>query len=294
MDESRCRYSLVCNERGGVIDDVIVYRFEDKWQMVVNAANREKVLAHFGEQVGDLAVKIEDQTFNTAMVAVQGPQVMEFIGRFSSEVPALKRYAFCTKNLLVLKMTISRTGYTGENGVEVILPASMAPMALKLLVRDGDQAAAVVKPCGLGARDTLRIEAAMPLYGHELSEDIDPLTAGLGFAVSLDKGDDDRTEPFVGQAALRQVQEAGPGQQRIGLRLEGRRTARQHAAVRQGEQSIGEVTSACLSPTLGQPIAMAYVEAGSCRTGDVLAVEVGRRAAEAEVVDLPFYKPSGK
>ncbi len=285
-----CRYSMVCNEQGGVLDDVIIYRYEDYWLLVVNASNREKILSHFQASVGDLVVKIEDQTKSTAMVAVQGPGVMDMIGRFSREVPLLKRYGFCIKNLLILKMTISRTGYTGEDGVEVILPASTAGMAVKLLLKDGGDKSISVKPCGLGCRDTLRMEAGMPLYGHELSETIDPLSAGLDFAVTLDKDTMDQGEPFIGQAALKQIAAQGPAQKLVGLQLEGKRTPRQGMAVFAGDQPIGQVTSGCLSPTLGYPIAMAYVTTGHHAVGQAVAVDLGTQKIEGKIVPLPFYK----
>ncbi|MEX0777525.1 MAG: glycine cleavage system aminomethyltransferase GcvT, partial [Phycisphaeraceae bacterium] len=298
MNPNACRYALVCNEQGGVLDDVIVYRFDDHWLLVVNASNREKILNHikaiatFGG--GDMVVKIEDQTFDTAMVALQGPKVMETVGQFTREVPALKRYTFCVKNLLIMKLIISRTGYTGEDGVEVIMGAKMAPMAMKLLLRDkpdpGPAGGAVMKPCGLGARDTLRIEAAMPLYGHELDETIDPLTAGLSFAVSLDKDQDENGESFVGLPALKQIAADGLKRQRIGLKLEGKRTPRQHMKVYAGDGVVGEVTSGCLSPTLGYPIAMAYVETGKGEVGQTLTIDLGSQKVDAQVVKLPFYK----
>ncbi len=291
MSEQHCRYSLICNEAGGTIDDVLVYRFEDHWLIVCNAANRQKVLQHINAAVGDWRVKIEDQTESTAMVAMQGPKVMDLIGKFSSEVPALKRYAFCLKNLLVLKMTISRTGYTGEDGVEVIMGAKAAPMAIKLLYRDAaDGAEATLVPAGLGARDTLRMEAGMPLYGHELDETIDPLSAGLDFAVSLDKDTHENSEPFIGQDALKKIAADGPRRRLCGLCLEGRRTPRQHMQVRGGDQPVGLVTSGCLSPTLDHPIAMAFVDADSAAPGTALNVMIGERGVAAEVVELPFYR----
>jgi len=287
MKESTCRYSFVCNEEGGVKDDILVYRYPDDWLLVVNAANRQKLLEHFEQHRGDFVVDIEDQTESTAMVAVQGPKTMELVGRFSSEIPTLKKFNFREKNLMVLKMTVSRTGYTGEDGVEVILNANMANMALKLLVNDEDEQ---LKPCGLGCRDTLRTEAAMPLYGHELEEHIDPFAAGLGFAVSLDKDQDEGGEPFVGQAALKQVKAQGPRRELIGLKVDGRRTPRQHHRVLVDGEAKGEVTSGCSSPTLGQPIAMAFVEPGRCQSGARVSVELGSKQVEAEVVALPFYK----
>ena len=284
-----CRYAMVCNEQGGVKDDVICYRFDDHWLLVVNAANREKLLAHFNEHVGDLSVKIEDQTEKTAMIAAQGPQVMELIGKFSSEVPTLKRFNFCTKNLLILKLIISRTGYTGEDGVEVILPANMANMAIKLLLKDQSESA-IIKPAGLGARDTLRIEAAMPLYGHELSEEIDPFSAGLDFAVNLDKDQDENGEPFIGQEALDKIAQAGPPRKLIGLTLDGKRTPRQGAELFAGGAAVGQVTSGCMSPTLGHPIAMALVERAAVSEGDTVEVSLGRTSVQANVAALPFYK----
>ncbi|WP_145075733.1 glycine cleavage system aminomethyltransferase GcvT [Poriferisphaera corsica] len=289
MQEGQCRYAMVCNEDGGVLDDVIIYKFEDHWMLVVNASNREKLLKHFEDVKGDFVVKIDDQTESTAMVAVQGPKVMDMIGQFSKEVPSLKKYGFCQKNLLILKMTISRTGYTGEDGVEVILGANMASMAVKLLLKD-KSADADVKPCGLGARDTLRMEAGMPLYGHELDEDTNPFEAGLDFAVSLDKDEDEMGEKFIGQDALKKVKEAGLQKTLIGLKVDGKRTPRQGMVVKNGVGDLGIVTSGCSSPTLGCPIAMAYVKPGSVNVGDKVTVDLGSAEIEAEVVSLPFYK----
>ena len=293
MPEKRARYALICNEQGGVLDDVLVYRFESHWMLVVNASNRAKIVAHLESviQAESFAVQIEDITESTGMVAVQGPKVMEMIGRFSTEVPTLKRYAFCEKNLLVVKMTISRTGYTGEDGVEIILGANMAETAIKLLLKEKGEAA-VVTPCGLGARDTLRIEAGMPLYGHELDEQTDPLAAGLGFAVSLDKGTETDGPPvprFIGQDALEQVASSGPTKTLIGLTFEGKRTPRQGAVVLQGETEVGVVTSGCLSPTLGHPIAMAYVSP-EVADAPTLDVNIGSTLLQGSVTALPFYK----
>ncbi|MHC4995683.1 MAG: glycine cleavage system aminomethyltransferase GcvT [Planctomycetota bacterium] len=290
MKPLTCRYSLVCNEHGGVLDDVIVYRFETHWMLVVNASNREKLLAHFEANVGDLSLKIEDETEKTAMIALQGPEVIEKIGQFSREVPTLKRYTFCLKNLMILKLTISRTGYTGEDGVEVILPANMVGMAAKLLLKEDDDP---IIPAGLGCRDSLRLEAGMPLYGHELDEETDPISAGLAFAVSLDKDEDDShgdPTPFIGQAALQKIAAEGPKRKLVGLKIDGKRTPRQGMDVKAGDDVVGRITSGCASPTLGYPIAMAYVDAAQSEVGAALSVDFGKAAAEAEIVPLPFYK----
>jgi aminomethyltransferase len=184
---------------------------------------------------------------------------------------------------------IYRTGYTGEDGVEVIMPAQLAAQAVMLLVSnlgsDGP-----VKPAGLGARDTLRLESAMALYGHEITEDIDPLSAALNFAVTLDKGGDgDEAGTFIGQDALKKIAADGPRRTLAGLVLHGRRTARQGMAVTAGGKEIGIVTSGCLSPTLEKPIAMAYLDTG---TKGPVEIVLGGSSVTAEVVALPFYKKS--
>jgi aminomethyltransferase len=295
MVEGQARYSLICNEQGGVKDDVLVYRMDDDdFHMVVNASNREKIVDHVTKAAAELNVEIKDQTFDTAMIAVQGPKVMDHIGQISSEIPTLKRYRFTIKNLLVMKLIVSRTGYTGEDGVEVILPAKMMNQALKLLTSkiDMDAPDAVIKPAGLAARDTLRMEAGMPLYSQELGEELNAMSCGLDFAINLDKDQDERGEPFIGQDALRKAREHGVEHKIVGLLLEGRRSARAHMPVRPagGGDKIGEVTSACLSPTLGRPIAMALVNTAAAEPGAKIEVDTGKTAITGEVTKLPFYK----
>ena len=293
MKQNTCRYSLICNEQGGTLDDVIVYRRQDDWLLVVNAANREKILGHLAVHAVKWNVDVEDQTMDSVMVAVQGPRVIDLIGQVIGEVPALKRYHFCVKQVLPsTPVTISRTGYTGEDGVEVILAASIAHLAVRHLLKSSepaDSASFGLAPAGLGARDSLRIEAGLPLYGHELDEQTDPFAAGLNFAVSLDKDEHDDGVAFVGQAALKQIVAEGPRRRLIGLKLDGRRTARQGMAVMLGDLRVGAVTSGCLSPTLDVPIAMAFVEPGAIARPS-LRVDLGSRCVDAEVVELPFYR----
>jgi aminomethyltransferase len=298
MDLGQCRYSLVCNERGGVRDDVLVYRVDDDdFLMVVNASNREKLLPHFEAVRGDLVCDVVDRTEKTAMVAIQGPRVFEIVSKFSREIPSLKRYRFVEKNFLVMKLLVSRTGYTGEDGVEVILPANMTSMAMKMLMKDigtGDEA--IVKPAGLGCRDTLRMEAGMALYGHELSEEISALSTGLGFAMNLDKDEDERGEPYVGAEALKKLRDAGgPPDTLVGLFVDGKRSARQHMKVTAGGAEVGEVTSGCMSPTLERCIAMAYVKREHAEPGTRLGIDTGKGTTlEAEVTKIPFYKAPKK
>lgn len=282
------RYSLVCNEAGGVLDDVIVSRDQKNWLVVCNASGRAKLVKHFNEvrRAGDFDVDIADNTEATAMVALQGPKVID---RLSSLLPvdlnALKRYHFATDTLMLVNFTVFRSGYTGEDGVELILPAKAAAMAMKLLAGRMDKTDATIKPAGLGARDTLRLEAGMPLYGHELSEAIDPISAGLGWALDLAKD-------FIGVPALRHVAQAGPKQKLVGLELEGRRIARQGTPVTKDGQVVGAVTSGTFSPTLQKSIAMAFVDTDLAGEGTNLHADLRGEMNWAKIVKLPFYKRS--
>jgi aminomethyltransferase len=282
------RYSLVCNEAGGVMDDIIVSWDEKNWIMVCNASNRDKLVPYF-HQVRDktgMAVEIADNTESTAMVALQGPKVVDKIADvLPVDIRALKRYQFESGSLMLTKFTVFRSGYTGEDGVELVIPAKVAGMAMKMLGAGMGKPDAVIKPAGLGARDTLRLEAAMPLYGHELNEETDPLSAGLGWAVDLKK-------EFVGAAALRKVAESGPKRKLVGLELEGRRIARQGMPVVKDGQVIGDVTSGTFGPTVQKSIAMAFVDAAHCGEGTELSADLKGTLNPAKVVKLPFYKRS--
>jgi len=296
MQDGQCRYTLICNDRGGVRDDVIVMRMEaDEYLVVVNAANRIKILDHIKAVIADrsFSVKLEDRTEKTAMVALQGPKVMDLISGVSKEIPTLKRYRFTVKNLMILKLIVSRTGYTGEDGVEVILPASAVGMAMKLLLKDVDQskADAVLKPAGLAARDSLRLEAGMPLYGHELGEEINALSCGVDFAISLDKSVERDGENFIGQDALVRTRDAGgPESKLVGIKIEGKRTARQGMPILVGGEPSGTVSSGCLSPTLDKSIAMGFVKAADSAVGTAVTIDAGRATLPGIIVPMPFYK----
>jgi len=284
------RYSLICNEAGGVLDDVIISKDQKNWILVVNASNRQKILDHFNAVIksGGFEVEMEDRTESTAMVAIQGPKVIDrmasLIPTDSVDVKSLKRYGFESSSYMLIKFTVFRSGYTGEDGVEMILPAKMASMAMKL-VGGKDHPGSTVRPAGLGARDTLRMEAGMPLYGHELTEQIDPLSAGLGFAVDL-------TKEFIGATVLRAIAAEGPKRKLVGLELEGKRIARQGTPILLDGKVIGEVTSGTLSPTLGKSIAMAYVDSAHTAEGTALSADLKGTLNPAKIVKLPFYKRS--
>jgi aminomethyltransferase len=280
----RSYYSHICGENGGVLDDVIVSRFEEHWGVVCNASNRDKIVRWIEDHRAGHDVELSDETTATAMIACQGPRTMEIAEQLGAgDLSSLKRYRFAVRQIGPIAITIYRCGYTGEDGVEVVVPAGLIGMLLPKLLGTKDSPHPLVKPAGLGSRDTLRIEAAMPLYGHELSEDWDSLTAGQDWCVDLSKD-------FIGNEAMRRVKESGVPRRLVGLALEGRRIARQHAGVYRDGEAVGEVTSGTLSPTLGTSIAMGFVPAEAARVGTPLEVAVGSKRTAAAVVELPFYK----
>ncbi len=296
MQEGQCRYGLICNAHGGVMDDVIVNRMgQNELLVVVNASNREKIVEHLQSVIAKRGfdVKLEDRTEKTAMIAIQGPKVMELIGKVSSEIPALKRYRFLVKNLMIAKVIVARTGYTGEDGVEVIMPSSIVKMAISMLMKEmgNDDAKELLKPCGLGARDTLRLEAGMPLYGHELGEDINALSCGIDFAIALDKSIENEGETFIGQEALIKTRDAGgPETKLVGFEIDSKRTPRQGMPIMLNGNQVGTVTSGCASPTLGKSIAMGFVPSDKTEVGTTYEIDAGRATLSATVVQLPFYK----
>ena len=242
----------------------------------MNASNLEKIAAWLERHRAGLNVEIQDQTDGTTMVALQGPRSVEIVaGLFEADAAALKYYFATPTRYRDKGCVVSRTGYTGEDGFEVMLPNALGPTLWDELLARG------AVPCGLGARDTLRLEAAMPLYGHELNEQTDPIRAGLGWAVKLDKGD------FVGRDALRSV--SGPV--RVGLELEGTRAAREGCPILSADAApVGTVTSGSFAPWLGKSIAMGYVPCDSSAAGTRLLVDARGTHLPAVVVPLPFYK----
>jgi aminomethyltransferase len=279
------RYSLVCNPAGGVMDDVIISKDAKNWMLVCNASNRDKIVSHFTEQRRLLRLDFDmaDYTQSTAMVAIQGPKVIDRLAEILPvELKSMKRYSFETSSFMLIKFSVYRSGYTGEDGVEIVLPAKMASMAMKL-VAGKDHEGATIRPAGLGARDTLRLESAMALYGHELTEEMDPISAGLNWAIDLNKD-------FIGVEPLREIAAKGPKRKLVGLELEGKRIARQGTPLLSGTQIVGEVTSGTLSPTLGKSIAMAYVDAALTAEGTELSADLKGTLNPAKIVKLPFYK----
>ncbi len=283
------RYGLMCNAEGGVLDDVLVSHLETPSQqrfhlLVVNASNRDKILKWITPHLADFpTVTVSDRTELTAMIAVQGPKAMEVCKRlFRFDPTRLKYYRAKITDQFSKPAIVSRTGYTGEDGLELIVRAEEAKRIWEnLLLAGRDEGFA---PAGLGARDTLRLEAGMPLYGHELDETIDPISAGLSFACNLEN------RSFIGDQALRDIAASGPSRVRIGLLPEGRRPAREGCQVLSaGGEAIGTITSGGPSPTLGYPIAMASVDAAHA-SDPSFQIDIRGRTVEAKPTSMPFYK----
>ena len=283
QEDDTAQYSLLCNPAGGVIDDVLVLRLPEHWLVTCNAANRLKVLAHLGRlnDQGGCAARIDDQTSSTAMVAVQGPQAIERINEvLPFDVTGIPRHGVLAGRYMLFHYVVSRSGYTGEDGLEVILPAKVAATAWGFIA----SSAAGVVAAGLGARDLLRIEAGLPLYGHELNETIDPISAGLGRAVRQEG-------TYVGAEAIAKIRRSGPARKLVGLRLTGRRIARHGSTVLADGVEVGAVTSGTFSPSCQASIAMAYVDRRFAEVGTDVTVELkaGQEIA-GQIVSRPFYR----
>jgi aminomethyltransferase len=283
LKENQIQYSLMASERGGLIDDVLVYRLPVGYAMVCNASNRLNVLAQLEQHRQGCDATLTDRTLNTAMIAIQGPAALDVLQPlFNAPLAPVKYYHAILGRLLdTVDAVVSRTGYTGEDGFELMVGAGEAVRIWEALLDSGRSRQVI--PCGLGARDTLRFEAAMPLYGHELSETINPYAAGVGWAVKLEKGE------FVGREALR-GRKKDPGRSRVGLHLRGKRIARQGSPVLHDGQEVGSVTSGTFAPFLGQSLAMALVEPAAAAAGLALTVDVRGHHESAVVTQLPFYQ----
>ncbi|MCD8075026.1 MAG: glycine cleavage system aminomethyltransferase GcvT [Lachnospiraceae bacterium] len=285
MYDGQARYSVMCYEDGGCVDDLIVYKVrKEHYFIVVNAANKDKDFSWMkAHEEGDAV--FTDISDTVAQIAVQGPKAKTVLGRLLPEEHFPARYYSANFDAVIggMKCVISKSGYTGSDGYELYLAAEDAPTMWKLLLKTGKEDGVI--PCGLGARDTLRLEAGMPLYGHEMDETITPLEAGLNFAVKMSK------EDFIGKAALAQKELT---RTRVGLKVTGRGIVREHMPVYQGNVQVGITTSGTQAPYLGYPVAMALVDVAASHPGTKLTADVRGRSVEMEVIPLPFYSETRK
>ncbi|MBZ6175828.1 glycine cleavage system aminomethyltransferase GcvT [Streptomyces olivaceus] len=290
----RARYTMICREDGGILDDLIVYRLGDTeagsspYMVVANASNAQVVLDALTARAAGFDAEVRDDRDAYALLAVQGPEASGILkGLTDADLDGLKYYAGLPGTVAGAPALIARTGYTGEDGFELFVQPAHAVELWEALTRAGDGVGLV--PCGLSCRDTLRLEAGMPLYGHELSTALTPFDAGLGRVVKFEKEGD-----FVGRAALAEAAsqaEQSPPRVLVGLVAEGRRVPRAGYQVVSGGAVVGEVTSGAPSPTLGRPIAMAYVDPAHAAPGTAgIGVDIRGSHEPYEVVALPFYK----
>lgn len=282
MPLGKVRYGILCNEEGGVKDDLLVYKFgEEDYFIVVNASNRHKDYAWMKDHILE-DTEIKDISDEIAQVALQGPLSKDIMKKVMKEEDIPEKYYTAKRDVDISGMNciISYTGYTGEAGYEIYTANENAQKLWDLLLKEGEEFG--LRPCGLGARDTLRLEASMPLYGHEMDEDISPLETGLDYGVKMNK------EDFIGKKAIEEKGE--PKICRVGLRIVDKGVLREHQDIYVGEDKIGHTTSGTYSPLFKTSIAMALIDKKYADIGTIVEVDVRGRRLKAEVVPMPFYK----
>jgi len=280
-------YTVACNEQGTILDDLIVYRLEEQRFLVVcNAGNRDKMIAHFARETAGRC-GFEDRSDAYALIALQGPAAQAVLGRTGAgrELVELARFGVATAVVAGIEVIVARTGYTGEDGFELFCAADAAGTLWDAALQAG--APLGVAAIGLGARDTLRLEARLLLYGNDIDETTDPFEAGIGWTVKLAKGD------FIGRDALVRKKQAGPERKLVGFEMTGRGIARHDYPIVEGGRQVGRVTSGAPSLSLGKNIGLGYVPRALSRTGTGLGIEIRGKLIEAVVVPTPFYKRGG-
>jgi aminomethyltransferase len=285
LAEGRAQYSMIVAPDGGIIDDLIVYHLApERFLVVANASNARVVSDALAERLDGFKAILDDRSLATALVAIQGPRSVDIVRPLTDvDLDSLRYYAIAEGSVAGVPGLVARTGSTGEDGFEVIVDTNRAGEVWDALMAAGPDAG--LAPIGLGARDTLRLEAGMPLYGNELDRSTNPYEANLGRVVKLDKAD-----PFVGRAALEKVARDGVSRRLVGLVMRGRGIARHGYPVHAGDRLTGSVTSGTQSPSLGEAIAMAYVATADSEPGTMIDVEIRGQRVPAEVVALPFYR----
>lgn len=284
MVDGQVKYSMMCNEKGGIVDDLVIYRLkEDSYMLVVNAGNQEKDAAWIKEHLkGD--VTFEDKTEDIAQIALQGPESHNILLKLCNEKDIPEKYYYFIENSVLkldgkeVRAIVSQTGYTGEHGYEIYCPAESAEDVWNALLKAGEEFGLI--PCGLGARDTLRLEAGMPLYGHEMNDEISPKEAGLPCKLN--------GKYFIGRQAI--IERGTPARKRTGLMVNGRGIIREHCIVFSKEgKEIGYVSSGTMAPYVGKSVGMAYIDVNEIEIGKCVDVDVRGRKVEAEIVKMPFH-----
>jgi aminomethyltransferase len=286
LADGQAMYTCACNERGTILDDLIVYRHtQDDWLIVCNASNRDKMSAHFARAAKDHC-EFLDQSDATALIAVQGPRALEILAKLGDDgakLAELKSFHFRSAVLAGVKCTPARTGYTGEDGVEIFCPWEEAPVLWRALVEAGRPLG--LKPAGLGARDTLRLEARLSLYGNDIDETTNPIEAGLGWVVKVEKGD------FIGRAALMEIKARPLPRKLVGFEVTGRGVARHGYPLRGADGSeVGVCTSGSPAPTVGKSIGLGYLPSAMAEVGTHFLVDCRGKNVDAVVAKTPFYK----
>jgi len=283
----RAHYSMIVAPDGGILDDLIVYRLgEESFLVVANAGNAKLVSDTLAERIEGRRAVLDDRALATALIAIQGPMAAEILAPFTDiDLTAIKYYAIAEGEVAGIPALVARTGYTGEDGFEIFVDNGQAVELWRTLLEAGKPVGLV--PVGLGARDTLRLEAGMPLYGNDLDRDTNPFEAGQGRVVKLDKEGD-----FVGRAALQKISQDGVDRRLVGLKVTGRGIARHGYPVFEAgtDREIGVVTSGTQSPTLGMPIGMGYVATAASEPGTMVDVGIRDQRVPAQIVPLPFYR----
>jgi len=282
----RAQYTLLCREDGGILDDLVIYRrAEDDFLVVVNASNRLKDVGWLRDHV-PAGVTLDDRTHDVSLIALQGPRAESLLPVGALDVASLPYFGFGQGEIDGVPSLISRTGYTGEDGFELFVPAEHAAVVWRAVLEAGK--AEGVLPCGLGARDACRLEAGLRLYGNDMDETTNPFDAGLGWTVKLGKG------PFLGSEALARIKAAGARRRMVGLTTSDRPIPRHDSRVLRSGEAIGRVTSGTWSFYLNRGVAMASLEAGRGGPGDKVEVDVRGKPGSAEIVSLPIYRGSVK
>ncbi|UOR12330.1 glycine cleavage system aminomethyltransferase GcvT [Halobacillus amylolyticus] len=287
LEPGKAQYTIMCYEDGGTVDDLIVYMLAtDYYLLVINAANRDKDVQWLKDhQKGE--VTITDVSDDYVQLALQGPQAEQALQQLTTaDLSSIKFFRFLQDvsfSGVEDKAIVSRTGYTGEDGFEIYLPAASGPALWRAILSEGE--AFGVQPIGLGARDTLRFEANLALYGQELSSEITPIEAGLSFAVRVKKDAD-----FIGKEVLKKQKEEGTARKLVGIEMIDKGIPRTHYEILDGEKSIGFVTTGTQSPTLGKNVGLALLDSEYTDEGTEVTVVVRKRKLQAKVVKTPFYK----